>query len=68
VEVRVGDTEAAVRCVVCHNPAEAEAERDRARRQARIERIERELARLKEQRERATSKTEREAHPEFRTR
>jgi hypothetical protein len=59
-EVRVGDGEAAVRYVVCHNPAEAE--RDRARRQARIERIEAELARLKTQRERAKTKAEREAH------
>jgi transposase len=59
-EVRVGDGEAAVRYVVCHNPAEAE--RDRARRQARIERIETELARLAEQRRRRLSKTDREAH------
>jgi hypothetical protein len=59
-EVRVGDGDAAVRYVVCHNPAEAE--RDRARRQARVERIEAELARLKAQRERAKTKAEREAH------
>jgi hypothetical protein len=59
-EVRVGDGDASERYVVCHNPAEAE--RDRARRQARIERIERELARLAAQRKRATSRTEREAH------
>ena len=59
-EVHVGDGDAAVRYVVCHNPAEAE--RDRARRQARIERIEAELARLEDQRERATTKAEREAH------
>src|SRR5439155_25316524 len=59
-EVRVGDGDAAVRYVVCHNPAEAE--RDRARRQARLERIERELARLAEQRPRAKGKEEREAH------
>jgi Transposase DDE domain len=59
-EVRVGDGDAAERYVVCHNPAEAE--RDRARRQARIERIERELARLKAQRKRAKSTHEREAH------
>ncbi|MGH2499760.1 MAG: IS1634 family transposase [Candidatus Limnocylindria bacterium] len=59
-EIRVGDGDASERYVVCHNPAEAE--RDRARRQARIERIERDLARLREQRERATSKAEREAH------
>ncbi len=59
-EVRVGEGDAAVRYLVCHNPAEAE--RDRARRQARIERIETELARLAEQRDRATSKAERAAH------
>lgn len=59
-EVRVGEGDAAERYVVCHNPAEAE--RDRVRRQARIERIERELARLAEQRKRARSKQEREAH------
>ena len=59
-EVRVGDGDAAVRYIVCHNPAEAE--RDRARRAQRIERIEAELARLKAQRERAGSKAEREAH------
>ena len=59
-EARVGDGEAAVRYVVCHNPAEAE--RDRLRRQQRVERIEAELARLAEQRQRATTKLEREAH------
>lgn len=60
-EVRVGEGEAAERYVVCHNPAEAE--RDRLRRAQRIERIERELVRLSEQRERATtSKADREAH------
>ena len=59
-EVRVGEGEAAVRYLVCHNPAEAQ--RDRARRQARIERIEAELARLTEQRKRAATKAEREAH------
>ena len=59
-EVRLSHDAAGERYLVCHNPAEAE--RDRARRQQRIARIERELARLKEQRERATSKAEREAH------
>ncbi len=59
-EVRVGDGDAAVRYVVCHNPAEAE--RDRARREQRLERIEAELARLAEQRKRARTKAEREAH------
>jgi transposase len=57
-EVRVGD--AGERYVVCHNPAEAE--RDRARRQARIKRIEAELARLRTQRERAKTTAERAAH------
>ncbi len=46
--------------VVCHNPAGAE--RDRARRQQRLERIEAELARLAEQRQRAATTAEREAH------
>ncbi len=59
-EVRVGDGDAAVRYVVCPNPAEAD--RDRARRQQRIERIERELARLAEQRQHAKSTADREAH------
>jgi hypothetical protein len=59
-EVRVGDGDAAERYVVCHNPAEAE--RDRLRRQQRLARIEAELARLAEQRQRATGKQEREAH------
>jgi transposase len=59
-EVRVGEGEAAERYVVCHNPAEAD--RDRGRRQQRIARVEAELARLKTQRERASSKQEREAH------
>jgi transposase len=59
-EVRVGDGDAAVRYVVCHNPAEAE--RDRARRQQQLDRIETELARLAKQRETAKTKDEREAH------
>lgn len=59
-EVRVGEGEAALRYVVCHNPAEAE--RDRLRREQRIARIEAELARLAEQRQRATTKPEREQH------
>ena len=59
-EVRVGDGDAAVRYIVCHNPAEAE--RDRLRRQQRVERIEAELARLKTQHDRAKTKAEREAH------
>ena len=59
-EVNVGDGDAAQRFIVCHNPAEAE--RDRLRRDQRIARIETELARLKLQRERAKSKTDRAAH------
>ena len=59
-EVRVGEGDSATRYVVCHNAVEAE--RDRARRQQRVERIEAELARLAKQRQRAKSKAEREAH------
>jgi transposase len=59
-EVEVGEGDAAIRYVVCHNLAEAE--RDRLRRQQRLERIEAELARLTEQRQRAKTKQEREAH------
>jgi len=59
-EVRVGEGDAAVRYLVCHNPAEAE--RDRARLQQRLARIEAELARLAEQRRRAKTTAEREAH------
>jgi transposase len=59
-EVRVGEGDASVRYVICHNPAEAE--RDRHRREQRLERIEAELARLEEQRRRARSSQEREAH------
>jgi transposase len=59
-EVRVGDGDAAVRYVVCHNPAEAE--RDRDLRERRIQRIERERARLETQRQRAKTKAEREQH------
>jgi hypothetical protein len=59
-EVNVGDGDAAQRFIVCHNPAEAE--RDQARREQRIRRIEAELARLKAQRDRAKTKAERDAH------
>jgi hypothetical protein len=59
-EVNVGDGDAAQRFIVCHNPAEAE--RDRARREQRIRRIETELARLKAQRDRAKTKADRDAH------
>jgi transposase len=59
-EVHVGDGDAAQRFIVCHNPSEAE--RDQARREQRIARIEAELARLKLQRERSETKAERDAH------
>jgi hypothetical protein len=59
-EVRLSDDPQAERYIVCHNPAEAD--RDRARRQQHIARIETELERLQAQRERAKTKTERQAH------
>lgn len=59
-EVRIGDGDAAVRYVVCHNPAEAE--RDRLRRAQRLARIEAELVRLHAQHKHAATKAEREAH------
>jgi transposase len=59
-EVKVGDSDAAERYVVCHNPVEAE--RDRLRRKQRIERITSELERLRLQRQRAKTKSEQEAH------
>jgi hypothetical protein len=59
-EVRVGDGDAAERFIVCHNPAEAE--RDRDRRQQRVKRIEAELERLKTQRERSKTTADRDAH------
>jgi DDE family transposase len=59
-EVRVGDGDASERFIVCHNPSEAE--RDQARREQRIRRIETELARLKLQRERSKTKADHAAH------
>lgn len=59
-DIRVGDGEAATRYVVCHNPAEAQLQRDR--RDCHIKRIEAELQRLAAQRERASGKSERQAH------
>jgi transposase len=59
-DVRIGDGDGAQRFVVCHNPGEAE--RDRARREQRIERVEAELTRLKAQRDRAKTPAERAAH------
>ena len=49
-EVKIGDGDAAERYVLCHNPVEAD--RDCARREQAIERIETELDRLAAQRER----------------
>ena len=59
-EIKLSDDPGAERHIVCHNPQEAE--RDRARRERRIERIEAELERLALQRERGSTKAEREAH------
>jgi transposase len=59
-EVNVGHGDAAQRFIVCHNPAEAE--RDKERREQRIRRIETELTRLKAQRDGAKTKAEGEAH------
>lgn len=59
-EVKIGDGEAAERYILCQNPVEAD--RDRARREQAIERIETELQRLESQRERAKTKTDRDAH------
>lgn len=59
-EVLVGDGDSAQRYIVCHNPAEAE--RDQARREQRITRIQAELERLAAQRQRAKTKAERDAH------
>jgi transposase len=59
-EVHVGDGDAAQRFIVCHNPSEAE--RDHARREQRITRIEAALARLKTQRERSKTKADRDSH------
>jgi transposase len=59
-EVKVGDGDSAERFIVCHSPVEAE--RDQARRQQPIERIEAELERLRRQRERAKTKADHAAH------
>lgn len=59
-EIRLSDDPQAERYIVCHNPAEAE--RDRARRQRHVKRIEQELERLAAQRERAKTKAELQAH------
>ena len=58
-EVLIGDGDARKRFIVCHNPAEAE--RQKTQRTATIERLEAELARLRDERSRlaqaATKKT-----------
>lgn len=59
-EIRLSDDPQAERYIVCHNPAEAE--RDRARRQRHVKRVEQELERLAAQRERAKTKAELQAH------
>ena len=59
-DIRVGDGETATRYVVCHNPDEADLERER--RDGHIKRIEAELERLAAQRERASGKSEQQAH------
>ena len=59
-EIRLSDDPGAERHIVCHNPLEAE--RDRQRRERHITRIEQELERLAAQRQRAKSKAERDAH------
>jgi transposase len=59
-EVRLSDDPQAERYIVCHNPAEAD--RDRQRRERHITRIEAELERLQAQRDRAKTKAEHQAH------
>ncbi|MGH9001569.1 MAG: IS1634 family transposase [Acidimicrobiia bacterium] len=53
-EVKVGDGEGARRFIVCHNPVEAE--RDRAKRDAAVARLEAELGRIAADRARAKAK------------
>lgn len=59
-EVAVGEGDGARRFVVCHNPHEAQ--RDRAKREETIPRLEEELQRLERQRERAKGAKAKEAH------
>ncbi len=59
-DVRIGDGDNAKRFVVCHNPAEAE--RDKAERDAQIARLEAELARIEQMRRKAKTTKTREAH------
>jgi transposase len=59
-DVRLGEGDSARRFVVCHNPAEAE--RDKAERDAQIARLEAELARIEQARRKAKTAKTREAH------
>ena len=59
-EVTLPDTPEGKRFIVCHNPAEAK--RDRAERQAQIDRISEEIARLESQRQKAKTDTARRRH------
>ncbi|MGH2947219.1 MAG: IS1634 family transposase [Solirubrobacteraceae bacterium] len=59
-DVRLGEGDAVRRFVVCHNPAEAE--RDKAERDALIARLEAELARIETARRKAKTDKQRAAH------
>ncbi len=59
-EVRIGDGDAAMRFVICHNPAEAE--RERTQREQTIQRLQDELGRIEAQRAKAKSRKAAEAH------
>jgi hypothetical protein len=59
-DVRLGEGDAARRFVVCHNPAEAE--RDKAERDAQLARLEVELARIEQVRRKAKTSKARQAH------
>lgn len=59
-DVRLGDGDDQKRFVVCHNPAEAE--RDKAERDAQLARFEAELARIEAARRKAKTSKAREAH------
>jgi transposase len=59
-DVRLGEGDNTHRFVVCHNPAEAE--RDKAERDAQIARLEAELARIETSRRKAKTDKQRRAH------
>ncbi len=59
-DVRLGEGDNARRFVVCHNPAEAE--RDKAERDAQLARLEAELTRIEQVRRKAKTSKAREAH------